>query len=261
MTTTINADDGVVSGSAGLKYSSDSSGVLALQTNGTTAVSISTGQVVTLTNPIGGGTTVQVFTSGSGTYTTPANCKSIWVRMVGGGGGGGGSGSASGGTGGAGGNTTFGTSLLTCTGGSGGPFGSAGGAGGAATITGPNGFTLDGNAGGGITYLELSAVQLPGALGGISPFGGPGIGRGNAGGVAASGYGSGGSGGGTSQTATHVTGTGGGSGGYLEAVITTVLSTYSYAVGAGGTAGTAGTAGYVGGAGKAGIIIVTEYYV
>lgn len=47
MTTTLNADDGVVSGSAGLKYSADSSGVLALQTNGTTAVTISTGQVAT----------------------------------------------------------------------------------------------------------------------------------------------------------------------------------------------------------------------
>jgi hypothetical protein len=63
MATTINADNGAVSGSAGLKYSSDSTGVLALQTNGTTAVSISTGQVVTLTNALaeasgGTGTTV-----------------------------------------------------------------------------------------------------------------------------------------------------------------------------------------------------------
>ena len=52
MAVTINADNGAVSGSAGLKYSSDSTGVLALQTNGTTAVSISTGQVVTLTNAL-----------------------------------------------------------------------------------------------------------------------------------------------------------------------------------------------------------------
>ena len=34
----INGDNGVVSGSAGLKSSSDGTGVLALQTNGTTAV-------------------------------------------------------------------------------------------------------------------------------------------------------------------------------------------------------------------------------
>jgi hypothetical protein len=68
MAVTINADDGSVSGSAGLKYSSDSTGVLALQTNGTTAVSVSTGQVVTLTQPLpvaSGGT-------GSTTGVTPA---------------------------------------------------------------------------------------------------------------------------------------------------------------------------------------------
>lgn len=48
MTTTLNADDGVVSGSAGLKYSADSSGVLALQTNGTTAVTVDASQNTTL---------------------------------------------------------------------------------------------------------------------------------------------------------------------------------------------------------------------
>jgi hypothetical protein len=46
MASTINSDNGVVSGSAGLKYSSDSTGVLALQTNGNTAVTIdSTGRM------------------------------------------------------------------------------------------------------------------------------------------------------------------------------------------------------------------------
>ena len=56
--------------------------------------------------------TIQTFTSGSGTYTTPAGVSWIRVIMVGGGGGGGGSGgSASGGNGGTGGNTTFGTTL------------------------------------------------------------------------------------------------------------------------------------------------------
>ena len=38
----INADNGVISGSVGLKYASDNSGVLALQTNGNTAVTIDT---------------------------------------------------------------------------------------------------------------------------------------------------------------------------------------------------------------------------
>ena len=69
MAVTINADNGVVSGSAGLKQAADSTGVLALQTNGTTAVSISTGQVVTLTQPL------PVASGGTGTTTgvTPAN--------------------------------------------------------------------------------------------------------------------------------------------------------------------------------------------
>ena len=81
MANIINGDNGAVSGSAGLKSSADSTGVLALQTNGTTAVSISTGQVVTLTNALAvtsGGTGVTTST-GSGavvlgtspTLTTP----------------------------------------------------------------------------------------------------------------------------------------------------------------------------------------------
>jgi len=65
MATNINADNGVVSGIAGLKTSADDSGVLVLQTNGTTAVSISTGQVVTLTQalPIASGGTGQTSAS------------------------------------------------------------------------------------------------------------------------------------------------------------------------------------------------------
>jgi hypothetical protein len=46
MASTLNSDNGVVSGSAGLKSSADSSGLLALQTNGTTAVTIDTSQNV-----------------------------------------------------------------------------------------------------------------------------------------------------------------------------------------------------------------------
>ena len=46
MASSLNADNGVVSGSAGLKSSADSTGVLALQTNGTTAVTIDTAQNV-----------------------------------------------------------------------------------------------------------------------------------------------------------------------------------------------------------------------
>jgi len=46
MANTINADNGVSSGSAGLKETADSSGILALQTNGTTAVTVDTSQNV-----------------------------------------------------------------------------------------------------------------------------------------------------------------------------------------------------------------------
>jgi len=46
MASLLNADDGVVSGSAGLKSTADSSGVLALQTNGTTAITVNTSQNV-----------------------------------------------------------------------------------------------------------------------------------------------------------------------------------------------------------------------
>ncbi len=42
----INADNGVVSGSVGLKYSTDNTGTLALQTNGNTAITISSGQQI-----------------------------------------------------------------------------------------------------------------------------------------------------------------------------------------------------------------------
>jgi len=52
MASTINADNGVVSGSSGVKTTADTSGVLALQSNGSTALSISTGLVTTLTNPL-----------------------------------------------------------------------------------------------------------------------------------------------------------------------------------------------------------------
>jgi len=46
MASILNADNGSVSGSAGLKSTADSSGVLALQTNGTTAVTVDTSQNV-----------------------------------------------------------------------------------------------------------------------------------------------------------------------------------------------------------------------
>jgi hypothetical protein len=190
--------------------------------------------------------TVQVFTSGSGTYTKPTNCVAIKVRMVGGGGGG--NGGNAGGVGGTGGSTTFGTTYLTCNGGQG-------------SITG--GAASGGNinlAGGAGNYAVVdSAANGPGGSGGNSPFGGGGGGLpyGNAGTAGAANTGGGGGGGGCTAGGP---GAGGGAGGYLEMLISSPSATYAYAVGAGGTAGTAPANGYVGGAGGSGIIIVEEYY-
>lgn len=48
MASTINADDGVISGSAGVKTTPDASGELAFQTNGTTAVTVTSAGRVTI---------------------------------------------------------------------------------------------------------------------------------------------------------------------------------------------------------------------
>ena len=193
--------------------------------------------------------TVQIFTSGSGTYTLPANCKAIKVTMVGGGGGGGPSGTSGGGTAGTGGTTTFGTALLTCTGGV--------GASGGGSATGGD-FNLPGMAG---AYGPIGSSN-PGGMGGGSPFGGQGFGvwSNNAGSAAVANTGSGG-GSGAANTGNFFSSIGGGSGGYLQRIIGSPSATYAYAVGAGGAGGTAGIGGTAGGAGGSGVIIVEEYYV
>lgn len=211
--------------------------------------------------------TIQKFTSGSGTYTTPAGVKYIRVRAVGGGGGGAGSGTnASSPTApGAGGNTTFGSSLLVANGGGAATYNGVAGAGGSASLgTGPVGIALTGATGNGAVYADsAAAIRSPGGAGGTSPFGGTGAGgrHSAAGGDAVANTGSGGGGAGVSSSTTDlVTGPGGGSGGYLEAIITSPDATYSYSVGSGGAGGAAGTTGLAGGAGAAGLILVEEYY-
>jgi hypothetical protein len=197
--------------------------------------------------------TKQIFTSGSGTYTTPSGALYLKVRMIGAGGGSSGSGTG-GGTGGNGGNTTFGSSFLTATGGSG--ASSAGGAGGTPTggdinITGGTG---QDNGGG--------ATNAFGGHGASSYFGGGAFGAHPgpiAGNSAQNNTGAGA--GGASCGSTLASGAGGGAGGYLEKIITSPSGTYSYAVGVGGTAGTAGTSGAAGAVGGSGIIIVEEYYI
>ena len=223
----------------------------------------------TLVSPIITGSTPQVtvYTSGSGTYTVPTGTRFLLVEMCAGGGGGGGSNSAGGSsTGGTGGNSTFGTSLLTCNAGTGGVYNN-GTAGGTATVgAGATGIGLTGGSGAypGIGYsLGVSGGQYwSGGQGGSNPFGGAGQGRWGAfaGGAGATNTGAGGGGGGA-DTTNAIPGTGGSAGGYISAYITSsIAATYSYAVGAGGTAGTAGTNGFAGGAGAAGIIYITAFF-
>jgi hypothetical protein len=70
MSNIINADNGVVSGIAGIKYSADTSGVLVLQTNGTTAITINADQTVTFAAGI---TQTSLTTSGNLTFTSTGN--------------------------------------------------------------------------------------------------------------------------------------------------------------------------------------------
>ena len=90
MASTVNADNGSVSGSAGLKTVADSSGVLALQTNGTTAVTIGTDQNVvfnstgSLTLPVG--TTAQrpgTPANGMTRINTTANTLEVYSTYTG----------------------------------------------------------------------------------------------------------------------------------------------------------------------------------
>jgi hypothetical protein len=218
--------------------------------------------------------TVQKFLSGTGVYTAPKGVLYIRVRMVGGGGGGGGSGAVAGtpgSAGGTGGTTTFGTTLLSAAGGVGGGAyvsntspGQAGTGGSASLGTGPVGLAL---AGGSATGAAVSSTTntVFGGAGGNSVFGGGGTGSSlsNSNADQAGGAGvtnTGGGGGGASGFTSHFNGPGGGAGGYVDAVITSPLSTYAWAVGAAGTAGTAGTSGAAGGLGGSGIILVEEFY-
>ena len=207
------------------------------------------------------GPTVQKFTSGSGTYTTPAGVKRIEIQMVGAGGGGSGAGGASAGNGTSGTNTLFGTALLNAGGGIGAIGRGAGGNGGTGSLGGADGFVIAGSKGNGSTYIGAAAAAA-GASGANSFFGGAGASNyGAAGTDAAANSGSGGGGGGTASGSNIYSGAGGGAGAYLQATIDEPESSYSYTVGGGGTGGSAGPSGFAGGDGADGIIIVKEFYV
>lgn len=213
--------------------------------------------------------TRQVFLTGTAaTYTTPANCRRIVVRMKGAGGGGAGSADATANAtaGGAGGTTIF-NSI------------NANGGGGGTPATGGNVTTAKGgNAGTG-----TASVRIAGATGGApqyhynaatTAFGLGGVGGGQGGGNNTSGTGGagtansgGGGAGGPNGTAsafatiyTFQIAPAGGEGEYAEIAISSPAASYTYTVGAGGTAGAAGTNGNAGGVGGSGYIIVDEYY-
>jgi hypothetical protein len=238
----------------------------ALPSSQTTPLLVSTSGVMSY----GKSPTQQVFTSGSGTYTTASGALYIRVRMVGGGGGGGGSGTSAGVAAGNGGNTTFGSSLLTANGGALGQSTlystpAAGGAGGTATIASPGyGTALSGASGSSGAGNGASNAIVPGCVGASSPFGGGGAGGGynaaGAGGNAVANTGAGGGSGGAGPSSSSNSGGSGGAGGFIDAIIPAPSASYGYAIAAAGTAGGAGGSGWAGGAGGSGYVEVTEYY-
>ena len=209
--------------------------------------------------------TVQVFTSGSGTYYKPPGCKAIKVTFGGSGGGGGSSGTAAWGAANDGAATTFGSSLLTANGGIKGTQNVAtNAAGGTVTINSPALTIVNktGDYGEGSQYNNANGIMMNGGKGGsCGPH------AGGAGGVRlATGIspgantGGGGGGGGGSSTTGFYAGGGGGGAGYGEALITDPLSAYAYAVAAAASGGSAGTSGSTGATSGSGFIIVEEFY-
>lgn len=223
--------------------------------NGVTA----SGNVIGLTAARRTLPTTQRFTSGSGTYTTPANVLWIEVLMVGGGGGG--AGGNSGGTGTTGVSTCWNTSGAACTtpvysavGGTA-NGGAAGGVGGSSTCN----FSVTGGTGG-AGAISHTTANGTGGPGGATSLGGQGYGGGGVtGDDAATNSGSGGGGGGVGTTAS-TPGFGGSAGGTCRFITTSPGASYTYSVGAGGTGGAAGSSAGAGGAGAAGQIYVIEHY-
>jgi len=200
--------------------------------------------------------TIQRFTSGTAaTYTTPANCLWIRIRMVGGGGGGAGSGTTPGAAGDGGASTWSGGALSA--GGGVKATGASGGAGG--TASGGSVLNVIGESGQGDSG---ALTNQRGGAGGSAPFfGGRGAGGSSTGAAGIAGLtNTGGGGGGAGDGTTIQLGGGGQAGSYVEHIIGTPAANYTYTVGAAGTAGTAGTSGFAGGAGGSGIILVEEYY-
>lgn len=219
----------------------------------------SSGQVIELTAARRTFPTHTKILSGSGTYTTPANCLYIRGRMVGGGGGGSGSGltGSTGIAGGSGGNTTFNAGAITALGGAGGN-GDSPGAGGSLGTGGT--ISLAGASGG---WGDKQSSNGAAGAGGNSVFGGgAGVSSNDSGNAmaAVTNTGGGGAGGGSNANTGVQVGGGGGAGSYTEFQINNPSATYSYVVGVAGTLGNNGSSGVAGGAGGSGIILIDEYY-
>lgn len=182
---------------------------------------------------VNGAPTRTVLTSGSGSYTPPAGCTRVHVRMCGGGGGGS--------TGGAGGDTSF--DAVTAKGGSpaSGFTGGAGGSGGSGSPTNvlrvPGGSGLNGFG----VSLSSGSVEPTPAPGGTNPFGSGGPGAGGLGSALV-------------LSSTANTNGGGGAGEWVEFDVASPVGPIAYGVGAGGAAGASATAGH------AGIIVIDEAF-
>lgn len=212
---------------------------------------------------------VTSYTSGSGTYTTPAGAKWLRIKIVGQGGGGGGSSTQAagdGGVGAAGDPSTFGTSLITANGGNGG--GAAGAAGGvgasAGTVNSPAIAIINaiGGGGGSSFVMASGATNACSGHGGNSALGGGAPSQySNTGTAGAANTGGGGSGANINTGGAVIAGAGGGSGNFIEAIIPSPAASYSYSVGtAAGGGGSAGTSGSAGGPGGSGFIVVEAHY-
>jgi hypothetical protein len=212
--------------------------------------------------------TMQKFTSGSGTYTTPTGAAWIRVTMVGGGGGGGGGRAQSLVDAGYGSNG----SASTWSGGSASAGGGTAatsdphdpGAGGTASLGSNTGLAINGSPGQSGLNGASSPAKIPGGCGGSSYVGSGGLGGTDFAPpttLANSGAGGGGGSGGVIGGANGgYTGGGGGGGAFVQFIISSPTSSYTYAVGSGGSSGNAGTSGQAGTAGASGIIIVEEHY-
>jgi len=212
------------------------------------------GRLTAASNGSGGSVTAPtqtILTTGSGTYTTPAGVKWLFIRMSGAGGGGAGSGAGAT-SGGNGGNTTFGSAFLVANGGAGSIYGGGNNGGVGGTASGGD-INMTGQQGGGSMPV---ANGLSGS-GGSNPIGIGGGAPGTAHNGVAGQNGGGGSGGGSNGA--NSGSASGGAGGYIEKLITAPAASYSYTVGTAGTAGSAGTVN-AGAAGGSGIIIIEEHY-